>query len=441
MNVTGIIAEFNPFHNGHEYIIRKAKELTDADFIVIVMSGDFVQSGEPAFCDKELRTRMALSCGADLVLMLPTIVSTGSAEIFAEGAVALLDSLGCVNNICFGSEICDLSLLEKLADILANEPDSYRAEFRKELMSGKPFPAAREAALVKYVSNDDALKLTLGADMNVIHAALSSSNSILAIEYLKAIKKLRSNMVPVAIPRKKAKHHSGQLTKGDRYCSATALRKFVTSNPDGDTLIKTVKFYTPEAIHPLYEEYLKSTFPVLNTAFDSWLTHKLASSSYEELTLVNDCDESLAHSLYNVITKLSDKPMTYSNIADSLTTKNYTKNRITRVLTHFLLNIKNSDVKELKPYSYCLYARILGFKAESAPVLHAVKDTANVPIISKLSDAPITISNFYDTSDARKAALINLRLDTLAGNQYSLMQKEQYGTPYLHETRKNIVKL
>lgn len=456
MKVAGIIAEFNPFHNGHEYIISQAKQITEADFVVVVMSGDFVQSGKPAFCAKELRTEMALSCGADLVLMLPCAVSTGSAEIFAEGAVALLDSLGCVDYVCFGSEICDIKLLGELAGILADEPYEYRIALRKNLSTGMSFPAAREAAVVEYLSESTNTTMRTAAstsasapnnkdfllsDADRIHEALSSSNSILAIEYLKALRKLRSNMTLVAVPRKTTGHLSHKLSAGENICSATALRNFISVDSPDEQLYSTVKCYVPNKIYPLYEEHLKKDFPVTEEALTSWLTHSLLNAKEKTLSEISDCDDGLAHSLLAPLYKLGDSTLSYKSIIDALATKNYTRNRISRTLIHYLLGITTADMQNLKTYNYCLYARILGFRAESTPLLHTIKDCVNVPLISKLSDAGTTINSFYDTPSARKCALKSINLDILAGNQYSLLQKELYNTPILHETRKNIVKL
>ena len=148
MKVTGLIAEYNPFHNGHRYHIRRSRQITGADFIVVVMSGDFVQRGAPALLDKFTRARMALSCGADLVLELPVRYALGSAEFFAAGGVALLDCLGAVDTLSFGSEQGDVSCLMNLSSLLLREPEIFRETLKKKSAEGLPFPAAREQALL-----------------------------------------------------------------------------------------------------------------------------------------------------------------------------------------------------------------------------------------------------------------------------------------------------
>ena len=147
MNTIGIIAEFNPFHNGHLHLIQKCKKLLNADRCIVVMSGDFTQRGAPSIVDKFTRTKMALSCGADVVLELPIYYALGSAEYFAKGAVSILNSLGCADYLCFGSECADVSHLTEIAKILNSEPDLYRTILEKEQKNGSSFAAARQKAL------------------------------------------------------------------------------------------------------------------------------------------------------------------------------------------------------------------------------------------------------------------------------------------------------
>ncbi len=186
MKVTGIIAEYNPFHQGHAYHLARARELTGADRLLVVMGGNFMQRGEPAIVDKYARAEMALKNGADLVLELPAAAATGSAEYFAEGAVELLDVSGVVDALCFGSELGKLAPLEKAAALLLEEPEEYRQLLREELKRGKNFPEARETALSAFFPERE---------------LLSAPNNILAIEYLKALKRRKSSIEAVTIPR------------------------------------------------------------------------------------------------------------------------------------------------------------------------------------------------------------------------------------------------
>ena len=187
MKIVGLITEYNPFHNGHLYHIEEAKRVTGADTVVVVMSGDYVQRGTPAVMPKRLRTEMALKCGAGAVFELPVCYASGSAEFFAMGAVSLLDHLGAVDSICFGSESNDLEALQEIAGILLEEPDGYQELLKEALRSGQSYPSARQKALAGCTGND------------ALASLLDDPNNILGIEYLKALRKLNSSMVPYTI--------------------------------------------------------------------------------------------------------------------------------------------------------------------------------------------------------------------------------------------------
>ena len=223
MRVLGIIAEYNPFHKGHVYHIQKAKELSGADHAIIVMSGDFVQRGVPALLPKHLRAEMALSCGADAVFELPVCYSTGSAELFAAGAVSLLDKLGVTDALCFGAECGELAPLEHIAQILAEEPTNYRLNLRKALKSGVPFPVARQRALEEYLGEGS-------AESDSLSSVLSLPNNILAIEYLKELYRRNSSIKPFVLKRKDSDYHAEILQHG--FSSASAIRKVFSESAD-----------------------------------------------------------------------------------------------------------------------------------------------------------------------------------------------------------------
>ena len=187
MKVVGLIAEYNPFHNGHKYHIEQALKLTGADAALIIMSGNHVQRGAPAFLPKHLRAEAALQCGAAAVFELPVCYSTGSAEYFALGAVSFLELLGCVDSICFGAETDDIRILQEIARILVEEPAEYRKFLQEGLKSGLTFPTARQHALANYTGKSD-LTFHLG-----------QPNNILGIEYLKALLRLKSSIAPYAL--------------------------------------------------------------------------------------------------------------------------------------------------------------------------------------------------------------------------------------------------
>lgn len=216
MKIIGIIAEYNPFHNGHAYQITTIRERTGADFVIVAMSGDFVQRGAPAILDKYARAQMALSCGADLVLELPALWATASAEHFAMAGVTLFEKMGLVDGICFGAETDNLPLLTAIADILADEPEAYRTLLASYLKTGAAFPKARASALADFVAMHE-MHLT-----DDLHEVLSSPNNILAIEYLKALRRRHSSMTPYLIRREGSGYHDTALAPT---ASATGIRE------------------------------------------------------------------------------------------------------------------------------------------------------------------------------------------------------------------------
>ena len=197
MKITGIIAEYNPFHNGHLYQIKKARELTGADYIIVVMSGNLTQRGTPALIDKYSRAQMALSGGADLVIELPACYATASAEYFAMGAISILNQLGCVDSICFGSENGNIAMLTKIANALVSESEDFVQALKNNLKNGDTYPVARNAALAETISGITSYDTILGFP-----------NNILGIEYIKALIRQNSSIKPYTNLRIGADYHS-----------------------------------------------------------------------------------------------------------------------------------------------------------------------------------------------------------------------------------------
>ena len=219
--VLGIIGEYNPFHNGHLYHIAKSKEETGANYVICVISGNFVQRGNTSIINKWAKAKMALANGADLVIELPTIYSISSAENFAEGAIKILNSLKIVDTLSFGMETKDISILNNIANVLYAEPKEYVTILAHELQKGNSFPKARENALMMYLN-----------DIKKYANVLSGSNNILGIEYLKALKKTKSDIMPVGIKREKVLYNDEYMV--DEFASATAIRKMLMTRQFDD---------------------------------------------------------------------------------------------------------------------------------------------------------------------------------------------------------------
>ena len=255
MKVTGLVTEYNPFHSGHLFHIETSRNISNADFILVIMSGDFVQRGTPALLDKYARTEMALLCGADVVIELPVCFSCASAESFAYGAVFLLDRLGVTDFLCFGSECGNLSLLQSAAQFLIKESADFQKKILHDLKQGLSYPAARTNAFFEsYASSLD------GFSSQEISSLFSKPNNILGLEYLKALKNMQSKILPLTFLRQEAGYHDKKLYQ--TFASATALR---------DTLLRhnleAIKPYIPKAAFSVLErEYLRS-FPILTNDF------------------------------------------------------------------------------------------------------------------------------------------------------------------------------
>ncbi|MED9806400.1 MAG: nucleotidyltransferase family protein [Lachnospiraceae bacterium] len=374
MKTVGIIAEYNPFHNGHLYQLKKAKEITGADFAVVVMSGDFTQRGTPAVFDKYTRCRLSLLAGADLCIELPVVYATASAELFAKGAVSLLSALG-VDALCFGSECGEIAPLREIASLLFAEPPAYKEALNKALKEGLSFPSARAVA-VRKCAHAGSLS---GADA-AASDVLASPNNILGIEYLKALLALEKNgqhaPVPYTIKREGDGYLSHTLSE-ESFCSAMALRKGIAEeNPD---LLR----YVPESIWQEFSDTCQTKSALCADDFSGMLFYKLLSeknSGYDSyLDVSSDLSDKIRKNLGTFTT--------FSAFCEnSLKSKDITLTRVYRSLLHILLSIKKEDLPAAAPY-----ARILGFREASFEVFGCLSKE-NIPLLSRLKDASSLLS-------------------------------------------------
>jgi predicted nucleotidyltransferase len=241
MKVAGIIVEYNPFHNGHKFHIEQTKKLTGADYIIAVMSGNYVQRGEPAVINKYLRTDMALLNGVDLCIELPTCYSSASAEFFAYGAVSILHKLGIVDYVCFGSEAGSIKHLDYIADILNSNNKEYQTILNKYIKQGNSYPKARELGILEY------LKSIKSPYLKEIKKIISSPNNILGIEYIKALKKLGSSITPITITRTDKGYNEINLDKTSSYTSASSIRTNIHT-------LASIKKYVPSNVYSILKQ-------------------------------------------------------------------------------------------------------------------------------------------------------------------------------------------
>ena len=413
MKTVGLITEYNPFHNGHAYHIEKAKMLTGADRVIVVMSGDFVQRGAPAVMPKHLRAESALLSGASLILELPVCFATGSAEYFAQGSISLLNRLGCIDSICFGSECGDLHLLKEIAQILADEPIEYQTALRQALKDGASFPAARQKALNIYSDKYSEI--------------LALPNNILGIEYLKALAKLHSKMEPFTIKRIGAGYH--EMDTDGRFGSATSIRSDIyrlsDTNPSSEGLALThIQTQVPSSCYELMKRTYQTRYPVSPNDFSLLLKAKLLTETADNLSHYLDMSPELA----NRILRLRNDYLSFEQFCDLLKTKELTRSRISRSFIHVLLGITNDWLTAMK--APAPYARILGFRKDHADLLGILKQTSDIPLITSPARAVLA-----DT--ARQM----LELDIYASDLYESAITDLYGTPFHNELTKQIVKI
>lgn len=393
MNIAGIIVEYNPFHKGHEYHIAETRRVTGADFVVAVMSGNFTQRGIPACLDKFTRAECALACGADVVLELPFCYATGSAEYFAEGAVTILNKLGCVDSLCFGTEQgFSMELYRETAAFLCEEPENYKRALQDGLRAGLPFPHARLLAARPFLS---AQALSL----------LETPNALLGLEYCKALYRKKSEIQPYAISRKGAGYHDAQVSDWG-FSSATALRTLLTP---GAAFPEAFLSKIPEAAAGLLSE--RPYTPVF--AEDFLLLYRYAvEQKKDRLTAFSDVSVELAGRLAKRFPACD-----YESFLNHIKTKQYTRTRIERCLLHILFGVTKEAMTTFRENEIC-YARILGFRESAAPLLKSLKKTAVLPILTKLAK-----------KSKRCNALENelLSFDIAAADLYNHVVNQTYG--------------
>ncbi len=422
MKVVGLITEYNPFHNGHLYHIRKAREVTGADTVIVVMSGNYVQRGIPAMMPKRLRAFAALEAGVAAVFF-----ACGSAEYFAEGAIALLDALGCVDAICFGSECGDVKSLGKIAKILADEPEEYSVLLRNYLKSGLSYPRARQAALKSYFKD------------GTLDMILEQPNNILGIEYMKALYKKNSTIRCCTIRRVISGYHDEKLLPS--LSSAAAIRKALaygedfprltqyslTDGPAPPGVLLKLKDQVPHSCLQILKEYFHTRYPVYANDFSLLLKYRLLSETKETLTQYTDISEDLANRIIN----RAGEFLSFSQFCSLLKTRELTYARISRCLMHIILGITASDLKAYQKAGYCQYAHILGFRKDSTNILSVLKQSAKVPLITR----PARAEALSDTG------LSMLQHDIFASNLYESIITDKFKTPFINEYQHQVIKI
>lgn len=344
--VLGIIAEYNPFHNGHLYHLQKSIEETESDYVIAIISGNFVQRGNISVINKWKKAEMALKCGVNLVIELPTLYSISSAENFASGTIKILDSMKIVKSISFGTETGDMAALNNVANLLVQEPKEYEVLLQEELKKGVSYPKARENAVLK-IMNDNTRYGNI----------LSSPNNILAIEYLKSIKKLKSTIKPFLVKREKVYYNDDAVV--DDFASATAIRRLLARNQTED-----LSRVLPRSSYEILMEELQKenvVFDLVN--YEKEIIYNLRNMTLKQIQNIPDVSEGLENTIKNAANSCNNLP----ELINMIKSKRYTTTRIQRILLCSLLGItkkKMQIAKKIRPY-----VRVLGMDEKGKQLL------------------------------------------------------------------------
>lgn len=418
MKITGIITEYNPFHNGHLYHLTESRKKTGADYVIAVMSGDFLQRGVPAIINKYERARMALLCGADLVLELPSVYACASAEHFAFGGIALLHALGGVTDFVFGSEEGDLKLLRRAAALLSEEPEEFKNRLNHHLKAGLSFPLARHSALTETLPEFSS-------------NLLSHPNNILGLEYLKALNRLESPIVPHCLERLGSGYHDTNLTNGG-FVSASGIRSALAA---GESL-PDLKDYMPEAVLSILREAEGQHFPIEEEDFSALLHYKLLLSR-DHFDRYADISPDLARRVRQLLPSYTD----IRSFTDLLKTRNYTRTRIARILMHILLDQTEADAQNARNSALPVpYARILGFRKASSPLLKHLDVASSVPLLTKMADTERVLDSFYaESPDLSSCAKSLLARDVFAAEVYETAAAAKFHSVPANEYTQGLV--
>ncbi|MBQ2836136.1 MAG: nucleotidyltransferase [Clostridia bacterium] len=392
-NVLGIIAEYNPFHNGHLHHLIESKKITNSDSCIAIMSGNFTQRGEVSIVDKWTKAQMAIENGIDLVIELPTLYAISSAENFASGAIKILNSLGIVDFVSFGSECNDISILDDIANVLAFEPSEYKTLLSHELARGESFPKARENALMMYLNN-------IRRFANV----LSAPNNILGIEYLKSLKRQKSKIQPITIKREGSKYNDDTIPRGSRYASATAIRNLCQATDD----ITPIQRFVPESTFDILEENIKKGNCVKSlSCFDKEILYTLRKMSTDEIANLPDVSEGLEFALKSAANQCNS----VVELLSIINTKRYTKTRLQRILLYAILGITKQDMK--MSILTTPYVRVLGFNDKGQELISQIsKKNKKLEIIT-------SVKKFIDKKSSDNLKLL-MEKDIWATDVYTL---------------------
>lgn len=388
--VVGIIAEYNPFHNGHAYHLNQAKKIANADYCIAVISGNFTQRGDTSIVNKWAKTYMAICQNVDLVIELPTIYSISSAENFALGAIKILDELKIVDSFAFGAEAEELSTLNNIANVLYEEPKEYINILTHGLKQGMPYPVARENAVLMYLN-----------DIKRYSNILNNPNNILAIEYLKALKKEKSKLQPIMIKREKVYYNDKNIV--ENFASATAIRDLLMKNN-----YLELRKVMPKTTYQILAEEINNGKLVLGLKrYEKEIIYNLRKMKINEIAELPDVSEGLEYTIKNAANNCNN----IEELINEIKSKRYTRTRIQRILLYSLLDINKKMMEISKKVTP--YVRVLGFNQKGKRLLSEI--TKKNPKINMIT----SVKKYIDQNKNKQLAEM-LNLDIFATDIYTL---------------------
>ena len=387
-NVLAVIAEYNPFHNGHLNHLKKSIDITNSEFVIALMSGNFVQRAEPAIIDKWARAEMALSAGCNLVIELPSIFAISAAEDFAFGAIKLLSDMKVVDFLSFGSKSGDIRKLETLADIFIEEPEDFMYYLDSNLKEGMAYSKAINEAIKSYLRSPEYVEI------------LNDPNNILAIEYIKQIKKQQFSVTAITVKRENNDHNSKELSD---FASGTSIREAILSSKD-------ISHAVPKTTFDIIESNKSLINTLSNSAYESILFYKIRKMSIQELKDIKDVTEGIE----NRIKKAAYISASYDELIENIASKRYTNTKVRRILLNILLDITKKDIETAKKSKS--YIRVLAFDDKGKYLISKIAE-ANPKL-----DIIVSVSAFEKNNRNREKKYI-LGKDILATDIYALSIK------------------
>ena len=366
MKICAVVCEFNPFHNGHMYLLEQAKILSGCDAVMCIMSGNFTQRGEPAIADKMTRANMAINNGADIVVQMPTYFNSTNAEVYAMAGVKIASSFADVTHICFGSECGDITSIKELATLLAKEPPVYKEQIRKNLNSGYSLGISKMRAINELIANGK----VVFSNPEVVKKLFNSPNNILAVEYVQTLIKTKSRITPITV--KLINHGTDDVPY--QISNGSAIRKSIHESKR----IYSIHKFLPTTAYDIMAETLSKCSVPSQKLFGQLTLYKMATTNIYSLQQIYDMTEGIE----NRLIQLARENVDCDAYIESASSKRFSINRIKRILLNSLLDIRAEFVQKLYEINYLPYVKVLAIKDQNS-LLSSIKNCKSIVVMRK----------------------------------------------------------